>query len=107
MLIEGAKRLAALSPALTTASDPEYNGAALLPDFGDAPKVNFEVAITVAKQAIREGSADEEWIGGSPGAFSEEEIAKKIEEVKKKAEEKVWIPVYPEYIYDEQGVREV
>ncbi|KAF8889560.1 hypothetical protein CPB84DRAFT_1683853 [Gymnopilus junonius] len=91
MLIAGAKRLAALSPALSTAaSDDEYNGAALLPDFVDAPKVNFEVAITVAEQAIREGTASEEW---------------KIEEVRQKASEKVWIPVYPEYIYDEQGIR--
>ncbi|KAF8883474.1 hypothetical protein CPB84DRAFT_1817054 [Gymnopilus junonius] len=97
MLIAGAKRLAALSPALSTAaSDDEYNGAALLPDFVDAPKVNFEVAIT-------EGTASEEWVGNG----SEEELAKKIEEVRQKASEKVWIPVYPEYIYDEQGIREV
>ncbi|PPQ73040.1 hypothetical protein CVT26_014658 [Gymnopilus dilepis] len=103
MLIEGAKRLAALSPALSTASDPEYNGAAILPDFADAPRVNFEVAITVAEQAIREGSAGEEWSNLSFGTTPEE-----IEQlVRKKATEKLWIPAYPEYIYDESGTREV
>ena len=42
MIIAGAQRLAALSPAL---ADPDD---ALLPDFGDAPDVNFEVGVAVA-----------------------------------------------------------
>lgn len=82
MIIAGARRLASLSPAL---KDPDD---ALLPDFGDAPEVNFEVAVAVAEQAIEEGSAGVEW---------------KKEEVREKAKEKQWVPYYGEYIYDENG----
>ena len=71
MIIAGARRLASLSPALT---DPDN---ALLPDFGDSPAVNFEVAIAVAEQAISEGSAGVDW---------------KKEEVREKAKEKQWEP---------------
>ena len=49
MIIAGARRLAALAPALADAD------AALLPDFGDAPRVNFEVAVAVVdKQEAQE-----------------------------------------------------
>ncbi|KAJ8085144.1 hypothetical protein PM082_003928 [Marasmius tenuissimus] len=82
MIIAGARRLAALSPAL---KDPD---AALLPDFGDAPDVNFEVGVAVAEQAIEEGIAGVDW---------------KKEEVREKAREKVWKPIYGEYEYDEGG----
>ncbi|KAL1692091.1 hypothetical protein GGG16DRAFT_90404 [Schizophyllum commune] len=82
MIIAGAQRLAALSPAL---ADPDD---ALLPDFGDAPDVNFEVGVAVAEQAVEEGTAGVRW-------------AK--EEVRKRAEEKRWQPVYGEYIYDPEG----
>ncbi|KAJ3766528.1 hypothetical protein FB446DRAFT_824907 [Lentinula raphanica] len=61
---------------------------ALLPDFGDAPAINFEVAVAVAEQAIEEGSAGVDW---------------KKEEVREKAREKLWQPVYGEYVYDENG----
>jgi malate dehydrogenase (oxaloacetate-decarboxylating) len=71
MIIAGAQRLASLSPALTDPDD------ALLPDFGDSPSVNFEVAIAVAEQAINEGIACVEW---------------KKEEVREKAKEKQWEP---------------
>ena len=71
MIIAGARRLASLSPALT---DPDN---ALLPDFGDSPAVNLEVAIAVAEQAISEGSAGVDW---------------KTEEVREKAKEKQWEP---------------
>ncbi|KAI5885387.1 uncharacterized protein SCHCODRAFT_02644610 [Schizophyllum commune H4-8] len=84
MIIAGAQRLAALSPAL---SDPDD---ALLPDFGDAPDVNFEVGVAVAEQAVEEGTAGVGW-------------AK--EEVRARAEEKRWQPVYGEYIYDPEGER--
>ncbi|KAF9071981.1 hypothetical protein BDP27DRAFT_1218312 [Rhodocollybia butyracea] len=84
MIIEGAKALASLSPAL---KDPDD---ALLPDFGDAPSVNFEVAVAVAEQAIEEGSAGVDW---------------KKEEVRAKAQEMIWRPVYGEYIYDVNGER--
>ena len=84
MIIAGAQRLAALSPAL---ADPDD---ALLPDFGDAPDVNFEVGVAVAEQAVEEGTAGVGW-------------AK--EEVRKRAEEKRWQPVYGEYIYDPEGER--
>ncbi|KAJ3795082.1 hypothetical protein GGU11DRAFT_840237 [Lentinula aff. detonsa] len=84
MIIAGARRLASLSPAL---KDPDD---ALLPDFGDAPSINFEVAVAVAEQAIEEGSAGVDW---------------KKEEVREKAKAKLWQPVYGEYVYDENGDR--
>lgn len=85
MIIAGAQRLAALSPAL---KDPDE---ALLPDFGDAKSVNFEVAVAVAQAAIAEGLA------------SEEEKNWKKEEVEEKVRKLAWRPVYGEYVYDENG----
>ncbi|KAK0209127.1 hypothetical protein DFS33DRAFT_1307785 [Desarmillaria ectypa] len=82
MIIAGARRLASLSPAL---KDPDD---ALLPDFGDAPQVNFEVAVAVAEQGIEEGSAGVDW---------------SKEEVRAKAKAKLWEPVYAEYVYDTHG----
>ncbi|KAH9885403.1 hypothetical protein C8Q73DRAFT_749198 [Cubamyces lactineus] len=79
MIIAGARRLAALSPAL---ADPD---SALLPDFSDARQVNTEVAIAVAEQAIAEGSATVDW---------------DREEVRDRIAEKQWIPEYPDFIYD-------
>ena len=101
MLIEGAKRLATLSPAIQAAASIkgsekyEYNGEALLPDFGIAPGVNFEVGIAVAEQAVREGTASAPWLANDDGA---------IHKVRMMAKENVWVPVYPEYVYDEHGV---
>lgn len=82
MIIAGAQRLASLSPAL---KDPDD---ALLPDFGDAPKVNFEVAVAVAERAIEEGVAGVDW---------------KKEEVREKAKAKLWEPVYRDYEFDSEG----
>ncbi|KDQ62848.1 hypothetical protein JAAARDRAFT_28821 [Jaapia argillacea MUCL 33604] len=82
MIIAGTRRLASLSPAL---KDPDD---ALLPDFADAPAVNFEVAVAVAEQAIEEGSAGVDW---------------KKEEVRGKVREKQWWPVYGKYVYDPEG----
>ncbi|KAH8094640.1 hypothetical protein BXZ70DRAFT_1009935 [Cristinia sonorae] len=82
MIVAGTRRLAALSPAL---KDPDD---ALLPDFGDAPEVNLEVAIAVAEQAIEEGSAGVDW---------------KKEEVREKAEAFQWKPIYGTYVYDTDG----
>lgn len=82
MIIAGARRLASLSPAL---KDPDD---ALLPDFGHSPSVNFEVAVAVAEQAIEEKSAGVDW--GK-------------EEVRRRAKERVWEPIYGEYQYDENG----
>ncbi|KAG7451974.1 uncharacterized protein BT62DRAFT_926176 [Guyanagaster necrorhizus] len=82
MIIAGARRLASLSPAL---KDPDN---ALLPDFGDAPQVNFEVAVAVAEQGIEEGVAGVPW---------------SKEEVRAKAKAKLWEPVYVEYVYDKHG----
>ncbi|KAI0701246.1 hypothetical protein C8T65DRAFT_656552 [Cerioporus squamosus] len=79
MIIAGARRLAALSPAL---KDPD---SALLPDFEHARQVNTEVAIAVAEQAIAEGCAGVDW---------------DREEVRDRIAEKQWIPEYPDYIYD-------
>ncbi|KIY65940.1 hypothetical protein CYLTODRAFT_399575 [Cylindrobasidium torrendii FP15055 ss-10] len=86
MIIAGAQRLASLSPAL---KDPDD---ALLPDFGDAPKVNFEVAVAVAERAIEEGVAGVDW---------------KKEEVREKAKAKLWEPVYPNYEFDAAGEKGV
>ncbi|EJD41506.1 hypothetical protein AURDEDRAFT_68655 [Auricularia subglabra TFB-10046 SS5] len=82
MLIAGTRALASLSPAL---KDPD---ASLLPDFGDAPDVNFEVAVAVAEQAIEEGQANVSWSKG---------------EVREKAREARWEPVYQRYVYDPNG----
>ncbi|KAK0207634.1 hypothetical protein IW262DRAFT_1281832 [Armillaria fumosa] len=82
MIIAGARRLAELSPAL---KDPDN---ALLPDFEDAPQVNFEVAVAVAEQGIEEGSAGVDW---------------SKEEVRAKAKAQLWEPVYAEYVYDPHG----
>ena len=82
MIITGARRLAALSPAL---KDPD---AALLPDFGDAPEVNFQVGMAVGGKAIEEGIAGVDW---------------RKEVVREKARAKVWKPVYGEYQHEEDG----
>lgn len=82
MIIAGARRLAQLSPALVDPDD------ALLPDFGDAPKVNLEVAIAVCEQAIEDGNADVNWTK---------------EQVREKVTEKQWKPIYEIYVYDPNG----
>ncbi|KAH9982317.1 hypothetical protein BGW80DRAFT_1262709 [Lactifluus volemus] len=82
MILAGAQRLASLSPAL---KDPDD---ALLPDFADAPDVNFEIAVAVAKQAIAEGIATVDW---------------DERQVRERAKEMQWLPVYSEYVYDENG----
>ena len=82
MILAGAQRLATLSPAL---KDPDD---ALLPDFADAPSVNFEIAIAVAEQAIAEGIANVSW--GD-------------QEVRENAKRMQWLPVYEKYVYDENG----
>ena len=82
MIIAGTQRLAALSPALKNPDD------ALLPDFADAPEINLEVAIAVAEQAIEENNAGVDW---------------KKEDVRAKAIEKQWRPVYSTFVYDPNG----
>jgi len=51
MIIAATRRLASLSPAL---KDPD---AGFLPNFGDSPAVNSEVAIAMVEQAVEEGQA--------------------------------------------------
>ncbi|RPD82693.1 hypothetical protein L226DRAFT_528825 [Lentinus tigrinus ALCF2SS1-7] len=82
MIIAGTERLASLAPAL---KDPDD---ALLPDFEEAPRVNYEVAVAVVEQAIEEGSADVDW---------------KKEDVREKVKAAQWKPVYGTYIYDPEG----
>jgi len=84
MIIAGAQALASLSPAL---KDPDE---ALLPDFQDAPQVNFEVAVAVAEHAVEEGLANVKW---------------KKEEVREKIKEKLWHPIYGVYQYDPHGMQ--
>lgn len=97
MIIAGAQRLAQLAPCFNT-HDPSD---ALLPDFGDSPAVNFEVGVAVCERALEDGVAGngwEEWYEG-------DKTLKKgwKEEVRKRAQERAWMPVYGEYIYDENG----
>ncbi|KAI0778995.1 hypothetical protein BD413DRAFT_466623 [Trametes elegans] len=82
MIIAGTRRLASLAPAL---QDPDD---ALLPDFEDAPAVNYEVAVAVVEQAIEEGSAGVDW---------------KKDEVRAKVSEAQWKPLYGTYVYDPNG----
>ncbi|KAH9854406.1 hypothetical protein C2E23DRAFT_726508 [Lenzites betulinus] len=84
MIIAGARRLASLAPAL---GDPDD---ALLPDFGDAPAVNYEVAVAVVEQAIAEGSAGVGWA---------------TDEVRARVQEAQWKPLYGTYVYDPEGGR--
>lgn len=98
MLIAATRRLAELSPALKShegesgkkneLKDDDGNLPPLLPDFADAPAVNFEVALAVAQCAIDEGLA---------------EVSYGTEELRKHAEEGRWLPVYPQYEYDPNG----
>lgn len=99
MIVAGAHRLAELSPAIKTqnassSKGGDYEGEALLPDFGDAPKINFEVAVAVAEQAVREGNS---YVGDGQKL--------RVEDVRERAKEKVWVPVYPEYVYDPKGLQ--
>jgi len=82
MIIAATRRLASLSPALKNPDD------GLLPDFGDSPAVNLEVAIAVAEQAVEEGQA---------------RISCRKEDVRRVVTETQWKPVYGEYVYDANG----
>ena len=82
MIIPGTRRPASPAPAL---KDPDLP---LLPDFADAPEVNYEIAVAVAEQAIEEGSAGVDW--------HKDEVREKIRLAQ-------WIPVYKEFIYDAEG----
>ncbi|KAI0829065.1 hypothetical protein BC628DRAFT_1409057 [Trametes gibbosa] len=82
MIIAGTRRLASLAPAL---KDPDD---ALLPDFADAPAVNYEVAIAVVEQAIQEGSAGVDWTK---------------EEVRERVAQAQWKPLYGMYVHDPDG----
>ena len=92
MIIAGTQRLAGLAPAL---HDPDQG---LLPDFEDAPSVNFEVGIAVCEQAINEGIAGAEWDGVIKKAGWKDIVRKRAEEVR-------WKPVYAGYEYHKGGLR--
>ncbi|TFK19675.1 Aminoacid dehydrogenase-like protein [Coprinopsis marcescibilis] len=111
MLIAGAKQLASLSPAIlaVSSSNQPYAGEALLPDFGEAPKVNFQLGVAVAQQAVLEGVAQAEWAvrsGSGEDVASGEVRELVLDEVKDRAERKLWVPVYPEYEYDPEGLKD-
>ncbi|WWC72037.1 uncharacterized protein I206_105996 [Kwoniella pini CBS 10737] len=89
MIISGSKRLSELSPCSTN-NDPNES---LLPDFGNAPSVNFEIALNVIKTS-QEEKVDRE-----------KELPKNEKEIRKWAEEKAWKPKYEEYEYDLEGMR--
>lgn len=98
MLIAATHRLAELSPALKStqgesgredeAEDEEGNLPPLLPDFADALGVNFEVALAVAKCAMEDGIA---------------QVSYGVDELRRHAEGRRWLPVYPKYTYDPHG----
>ena len=98
MLIAATQRLAELSPALKShlgesgkegeLRDSDGNLPPLLPDFAEAPSVNFEVALAVARRAMDEGLASVDF---GP------------DELRSKAEIARWTPTYPRYEYDPQG----
>lgn len=114
MLLAGASRLADLSPAVKRVKeyirsnkviDPfyEYEGEKLLPDIQDAPRSNFEVGVAVTVQAIKEGSAGADWAKALAGKIDEE-----IEQVVRvKARQISWTPVYHDYLYDEDGLKDI
>jgi malate dehydrogenase (oxaloacetate-decarboxylating) len=85
MIIAATRRLASLSPAL---NDPDDG---LLPDFGDSPGVNLEVAIAVAEQAVEEGRAG---------------IQCQKKDVRRLVTEAQWKPLYAEYVYDANGEKQ-
>lgn len=82
MIVAATRCLASLSPALKNPDD------GLLPDFGDSPAVNLEVAVAVAEQAVEEGQAG---------------ISCRKEDVRKLVTEAQWKPVYGRYVYDVNG----
>ena len=84
MIVAGAKRLSELAPAL---KDPDD---ALLPPFGHAADVNFEIALAVIDQAIEDGVA---------------QVDVPKEKRRAWAEEKRWKPEYMEYEYAEDGLK--
>lgn len=92
MIVVAARRLAELSPAIRKRNSQEgdCDGEALLPDFGEAPKINFEIGIAVAEEVVREGKSGVEGL--------------KAEEVRQRAKEKVWVPLYAKYEYDPKGL---
>jgi malate dehydrogenase (oxaloacetate-decarboxylating) len=88
MIIAGAQRLASLSPALRSPDE------GLLPDFEDAPHVNFEIAVAVAETAVEEGISTAHWV---------EDVKAGKATVRQLALEKLWVPAYCEYVYDSRG----
>lgn len=82
MIVAGTRALAKLSPAL---KNPDL---ALLPDFEDAREANYEVAVAVAEQAIKDGYASVVW---------------GISEAREKVRERMWEAVYDEFVYDPEG----
>ncbi|KAJ3572145.1 hypothetical protein NP233_g3272 [Leucocoprinus birnbaumii] len=92
MIVAGAHRLAELSPAVRRqkSEGSDYAGEALLPDFQEAPKINFEIGVAVAEEVVREGDS------GVDGLT--------VKEVRERAKEKVWVPLYADYEYDPKGM---
>ncbi|WWC91722.1 uncharacterized protein L201_006669 [Kwoniella dendrophila CBS 6074] len=91
MIIAGSKRLSELAPALTK-KDPNES---LLPDFGDAPKVNFEIALSVIKASTKDKVSREDTM---PNPENEEKL-------REWASRKSWEPKYMEYKYDPEGLK--
>lgn len=71
----------------------ESAGEALLPDFDDAPRVNFEIGVAVAEQAVVEGSAQAWGCGEGEQAADGEEKGRIIHQVREIAANDVWVRV--------------
>ena len=59
------------------------------------PGVNFEVGIAVAEWSVEERTL---WLTSDRGNGDA------LEWIRKEAKEQVWVPVYPEYVYNGQGL---
>lgn len=85
MIAAGAKRLSEMAPAL---KDPDQ---ALLPAFGDAASVNFEVALAVVDAAVKEG-------------VSQADVPVDGEQRRKWAQARRWKAEYTELKYSKDGI---
>ena len=71
--------------------------------------MNFEIGVAVAEQAVLEGTASSAWAkrSGSADDWANSEVRDMVvSEVRDRAEQKVWVPVYSDYVYDEKGLSE-
>ncbi|WVO18541.1 hypothetical protein L204_106260 [Cryptococcus depauperatus] len=89
MIAAGAQRLGQLAPCV----QEKNSDKSLLPDFGDAQEVNFEVALAVLNQAIEEGVS------------RRKDIPKTKQDMIQWAKTKRWSPKYVDFEFDPDGLK--